>query len=383
MAEKGDTVLNPVSFANLLLSHNIIPGDTLLLRAGTYSGDYVLPYIAGTEALPITIKPYNGETVIFDGSLTVGNYVRLYDLNFTDARIDRHIYTPGIYATGLGFHMHGCIVSDIHNSGLSWYGYGVGEVSENIFLNNGGRNGDESGHGHALYTHNAAGGAHLIARNLFFDQFGTYALHIYSAGSNGLKDYTVEDNITCGQPTHTGGGLGLTDFIYRRNIQYGSYIQQGRYSGSHKNINGQIKDNVTFDLVSYSVNADCTYEWENLVESGNIAYGGEPSNRAGYVVVSNPAVWTRVIPFSKSERWAASVAIYNRESAETVSVDFTGLANGNYKFRNAQNPAETSDFTYSGGSVDVPTNWTAAQRIGDAQPTTTWPVFGGLVVERA
>lgn len=382
----GLTVDNPIKLADILKTSYILPGDVLTLLPGTYVGDWVIPVsFSGVAGNPVKLKPHIPGTVVIDGSLTVGaDYFEIYDLDFTDSRTNRKLLTPAITINGVGRCIYGCRISDLHSSGINWFGSGVGEVCENILLNNGDRYADDSEHGHGLYTHNDGGGARKIGRNVFFDQFGSYTFQIFSSGSNGLKDYTVEDNILCGDPVHTGGGEGLTDFLYQRNVQYGDYCQQGRYGYSHQNQNGQILNNLFFLLTSYTVNQDCDFPWLNLTESGNLVYGGEPSARAGYTVNPVPATWSKVIPFTKSARWVASVAIYNRDSAPTVSVDFTGtFPNGNYRFRNGQNPAETFAFAYAGGAVNVPTNWTSAQRIGDNLPPSTWPVFGGLVVEKA
>jgi len=58
-----------------LSSPNVIPGDTIYLHGGTYTGNFTCS-VSGTEALPITVQAYPGETVIIDGGLTVtGDYV--------------------------------------------------------------------------------------------------------------------------------------------------------------------------------------------------------------------------------------------------------------------------------------------------------------------
>jgi hypothetical protein len=382
----GLSINDPIDFKWAISSPKVIPGDTLLLRGGTYKGDWTVG-IKGIAGKPVTIRPYDGEQVVIDGSMNVdAPYVEIYDIDFTDSRTDRTEKgtTPGISAPQPGFGLFGCTVSNLHSSGVYWFNSGEGAICENIILNNGYREANGEGVAHGVYTHNHAGGARQIARNLFYDQFGKYCFQIYSGGNNYLRDYTVEDNIICGDAAHTGGGLGLKDFIYRRNIQWYDYCQQGRYAFDHGwNENGQILDNVFIDLYGYSVNADCSYKWINLTESGNVVYGGEPKSRAGYEVRERPATFVRVIPFSKSSRWLAGVAIYNRDNAKTVPVDFKDtITPGKYKLRNSQNPAETWDFEYTSGVVDVPTTWTAQARIGDRENTPAWPVFGGLVVEK-
>jgi len=383
----GLTIDDPIRFADVLISQRIIPGDTLLLADGTYIGDWTVPVaISGTEAAPIIVKPQNPGKVIINGSLTInGSWTHWYDLEIMDARTDRHLITNSITMNYEGTRLHGCLIHDLHSDGVNWFGSGVGEVSECVLYNNGFRESDESAHGHGIYTHNTNGGQRTIARNIFNDAIGDYAFQIYSGGDNYLRDYVVEDNIIPDDPVHTGGGLGLINFLYQRNIQYGNYCQQGRYSGANANIDGTIKDNFFVGLSSYTVNQDTVPEWQNLVESGNEVYGGQPANRTGYTYYEQPATKSWIVAFSKSARWLGSVAIFNRDSADTVDVDFSSLlTNGNYLLRNGQNMTETWAFTYSGNAVSVPMNmWTAAARIGDTAQALVFPIFGAFVIEAA
>lgn len=376
----GLTINDPAKFADVIKSTKIIPGDVLLLRGGTYKGDWDIE-IGGSSELPIKIMPYQNEHVIIDGwTRLLRSNVWLQDLELMDSDLNRvsDVNTSSLEINGSGFSVVGCLVHDLHDSGIFWFGSGPGQIVECVIYNNGGRWTTGGGYGHGIYTHNNGGGARLISRNIFFDQIGDYTFQVYSGGQNYLLDYTIQDNIICGDPSHTGGGLGLRNYVYERNWQYQDYSQQGRYS-MQPNDGGIIRDNVFIELNSYSVQST----FKNLQEYGNLVYGGEPSNRAGYTVIEQPATLVRVIPFSLSARWLASVAIFNRDSAPSVLVDFAGaLKPGTYKLVNGQNPTETWQFEYGGALVDVPTNWTSTQRIGDSLPPSTWPRFGGLVVER-
>jgi hypothetical protein len=51
-----------------------VPGDTILLRAGTYAG-FTIP--AGTSGNPITVKPYDGEAVVINSQFTMNSFTRL------------------------------------------------------------------------------------------------------------------------------------------------------------------------------------------------------------------------------------------------------------------------------------------------------------------
>ena len=48
------------------------PGDVILLRAGTYSGNETVPN--GSSGSPITLRPYDSEAVTITGDWTYGNY---------------------------------------------------------------------------------------------------------------------------------------------------------------------------------------------------------------------------------------------------------------------------------------------------------------------
>jgi hypothetical protein len=77
------------------------------------------------------------------------------------------------------------------------------------------------------------------------------------------------------------------------------------------------------------------------------------------------------------------VSIFNRDSAATVSVDFSSLlANGNYRLRNGQNMTETWDFTQAGVAINIPMNiWTAPHIIGAGDGYNYLPIFGAFVIE--
>ena len=378
----GLTIDNPTELQYVVNSLHILPGDVIKLRAGTYKGNWVIN-VGGSEAAPITFMPYNNEKVVIDGSWTVARaHVTTADLEIMDSSLDRTTNTQGIYAYLPGFRMHGCLIHDLHLYGTRMIGSGSGHICECVYLNNGWTSG-----GHGIYTYSETGDR-LIARNVFFNNLGEYLLHVYSSNTDHLlKGYTIEDNILRGDPIHTGGAGGLIDYIYQRNIQYMDACYQGRYSLTAPNTNGQIINNVFFDVWRYWVNTTCISDWVNLTESGNLVYGGEPSDRAGYTLLEQPATWTKVIPFSLSLRWKASVAIFNRDSAETVAVDFTGvLAEGSYLLRNTTNYTETWAFDYTTGSVNVPmTIWTAIHPIGMTGDLheSFYPIFGAFVVEVA
>jgi len=294
----GLMISDPIKFEDVIRSKNILPGDVLYLRGGTYKGYWELN-IGGIDGAPVTIKPYNKEPVIIDGGLTyLKPYVEIYDLEFTDSDPDTTVITKSISMGQPGCWLIGCEIHGLHNSGVNFMGSGIGGVVECWIYENGYYDLEAVGHGHSIYTHNHLGGARLIARNLLNNSLGKYTIHIYS-GDNYLRDYTCEDNVIYGDPVHTGGGLGLVNFVYQRNIQFQDYAQMGRYS-VQPNDTGLIQDNLFIQLYNYSVQSG----WIDLVEQNNTVWDGEPADRLGYTLDKAPASWSKFIPFSLSERWS-------------------------------------------------------------------------------
>ena len=383
----GLTVNNPVMLTNALSSERIIPGDVLLLKAGTYTGDYVCSW-QGTKANPIIIRPYGDGPVIIDGTFTLKDFVQVYDIDFTDTRPNRlwEYYGKGaaygITVSGHGNHLHGCSIQQMRSDGVNWYDSeldNAGEISENVFLLNGDRFSDGSGHGHSLYSHNDAGGRRIIARNSMYLNLGAYTLQLYSA-DNHTDDYTIDSNIFMG-PITPGGHFGPNNLVFQNNINYLYPVHIAYLMGGHTCNNILMDSNTFIDCSTFTVGGDPGV-LTNLVETNNVVYGGQPSSRDGYAFTAKPATLVRITPFTKSARWLGMLSIYNRDSAATVVVDFSSLlTNGNYKLMNTQNLTETWNFTYSGAPINVPTNFTSGAFIGDDYvASTTWPVFGAFVV---
>lgn len=304
-------VIFPGTFEQAINSPSIQAGDSLLLHAGTYKGAWVVK-IGGSDGLPITIKPYGDGNVILDGSIVLTKpHMVISDLEITNSDTNRvcvgyEDVPPSITMDDIDQWLIGCEIHDLHNSGVNWMGSGMGGVVECVIYNNGIKFADGSSHGHGIYTHNHMGGARLIARNLFGNSWGEYTIHIYSASENYLRDYTVEDNVINGDPAICGGGLGLRNYLCQRNIQFGDYWYQGKYS-LQPNDGGIIRDNLFINLANYAVQST----FKNLIEENNTVWNGEPANRAGYNVEPMPAKWSRFIPFTLSQRWAG------------IQVDFT------------------------------------------------------------
>jgi hypothetical protein len=388
----GLTIDDPVILSVALASDRIIPGDTIFLANGTYTGDFVAS-IAGTEAAPIIIKPQNpgyGNVIIYGSINITGQHIHFYDIDFTASPISWTKKDHGVTCNQAGFGLYGCSLTHLHAAAnLCWMGSGAGQVCENVFYQNGYIDG-EVVNGHGIYTHNNLGGARLIKHNHFMGNVN-YECQIYSEG-NAARDYTVEEN-TIVYKFHAGGFHGLFNFIFKNNIMHYGQVQLGRYTYAAQNDTAEISGNEFIELYGgYTVNYDdtgfCVNPWLNLVQSGNVFYDNEmPSfsveDSTGYSMVDTPTTKSTVRAFEHSARWIGDVTIWNNGGlAESVAVDFSSvLSNGSYRLRNTANLAETWAFEYTGASVNVPVNFTTTG--WEPTPTGNWPIFGSFVIETA
>lgn len=354
-------------------------GLTVWAQAGTYRGAFEVPN-------GVTLRPMPGANVVVDGSLIiVGGAV--YDLEITNSSPDRRVPAPGVSLRTSHSVLIGCVIHDTHTSGVEWYYSGTGEVSENIVYNNGYLEGNGTGHGHAIYSHNHAGGARLIENNILFNAVGGYLLHVYSATINELRDYTIRSNITFGRPNLIGGEAPVYNLRFEDNSIYQASViptSMGHRGGSNMNQDAVIEGNtftgmayldvVCFDQITLQHNRflvrhdqpvvrvrvpaqNSPYFWD-LNEYRVVGSAAEQSERfgVGKVAFSDmddrytfsewqritgfdtnsvyqqdsaqivlPPVDVQIYPCTKSTRKLAHIAVYNRDRADSVALDLSSL----------------------------------------------------------
>ena len=413
----GLTIDDPVSLKRCLESGNVIPGDTIQLRGGTYTGDFISP-LNGTAALPITIMSYPGEVAAIDGSLMVDgtyttwkNLIGLYsgwtkrdtnDPDAVDMPTDKLWQIDGDHTDIINCILHdlagGIYSAEPH--GCNWYGNIIYNIGWTGPLPPASR-----GHGHCFYTHNS-GTKITIKDNITFQPFAT-CIKVW--GTNGTaKDYDVIGNIAfqggvlygnTAEGAHVNWNLLFgsnnttgSNFLAQYNMTYhtmnegifatsnlaqgagivsGSYFNNylaGRYSEQVDNcVTPIITGNVFVggsDLVSYSNNT--FLNWGSATET--------------YFVRPNDYLNTR-----------AHVAIYNWSGTATITVDLTGVTGlsigDQVTFANVQdlfvdihtgtlnaNKCVDIDMRAISHSVAAPTLWTS--------PTGTFPTFGCFLVKK-
>lgn len=280
---------------------SVRPGDTIWLRGGMYYGEYT-SRLAGTEAAPIIVRQYPGEraTIVrtsIDSTgnaniLTIyGSYTWYWGFEVMNSNPRRVTETPGSHPPDLergdgvtldGHHVKliNLVVHDAAESVGFWTPALDSEVYGSLLFN-GGWDGPDRGHGHALYIQNDAGTKRVVD-NIMFDQFG-YGVHAYGVEGQ-LKGMYFEGNtlfnngaptgldnarnMLIGGETYPAENITLTDNYF--------YFSPRRRSDNTRFGYGAPTDRDITLTNNYFVGGDAVslmYEWQNMTVTGNTFYG--------------------------------------------------------------------------------------------------------------
>jgi hypothetical protein len=365
------------TLAQALADAVIEPGDRILLKAGTYTGDFTCALDGGEAG--IIVMAYPGERAIIDGSLVVGG------TNITWQNVEicysgwvsRETVTAGsappdiptgkkLAMGGTGNKLINCIIHD--TAGPTNFADAIGaEVYGCLFYHHG-WSGPDRGHGHGLYIQNNTP-AKLIKDCIIFDNFG-WGIHIYT--ENGLiHNITLEGNTcfkagslfdTAYNPILYGGGVVAENPILRANMTYGAGNNLGYAAGCTHAV---LENN-------YFPNGLTKTEAQIDTETGNY-YG--------------PAVGDQV--FLRANTYdanRANLVIYNEAAANTIDVDVSAIfgASGTVQARNVQDYfVDIQTLTITAGVITVnmqAANRTVATPVQWTAPATTFPQFGCFVL---
>lgn len=366
------TIIFPGDLADALTSALILPGSRILLREGVYSGDFICTLVGGVANI-ITIQSYPGERAIIDGSLTMsGVYTDLVDLEITysgwegrDAIADGVDPAHALVLSGTNNRAIGCVVHDTSGN-YSWQTNVGGGFLECLIYNCGWMSGG-AGFGHAIYTQNELA-TQTHSNNILWGQYN-YGMHGYTLAGL-INNFSLLQN-TCfrnGGRQFALGGLG------GQRAHNCTVDQNVMLEGD-----GWLKgDDITLTN-NYSPNGfTIDPESQNVTQSGNT------------FTAPKSGVNSFVFPRANKAGWA-HVAVFNWESADSVSLDLsgiTGLSVGDaYKLHNAQDyftdivtgtVPENQTIAVDMRSI----NHTVAARIGSTAVETTFPTFGAFVVEK-
>lgn len=431
---------DPITLTNALTGHNVIPGDVLKLRAGTYSLDSV-NQIIGTSGNPVIIKAYEGERVILRGDFkdAAAEYVTYVDLEFTtnrDPNPAAYTETPGHNFSGTGVKIINCIMHDSVGLGC-WDNadliYGCITYNHGIVVSG-------IAYGHSSYTQNQDAAHNKIVKHNIFGRSANFGLHGYATFAN-LENFDVVENVLLPGSHHLIGSQKADDGIrYTNNHSFGGvgigygghdktnltmtgnrmYNPTDRPFQLDKYTSGNISGNTFVSGVSggdsgvYTVDYTKPVGADSLVMDNNTYYSRNGKAQAfhesgvadytlaqwqatyGYDLDStitldgtSPNDSSHVYPneFASVSKRKGLVVVWNWSGASSVNVDLTDIpinANAAMKIVNCEDPlADVVSATMPANKIySFPmTGHTVAQVTGWAARPTAFPTLGAFMVE--
>ena len=381
-------VFFPGTFARAILSSNVIlPGSRLLLRGGTYTGDF-FSTIHGTAKAPITIQSYPGEHAILDGSLIVFSSAHTIwkDLEIRySGWLTRSTAKAGsspadipatkrvqIIAQGCKF--INCVIHDMADNGFDFWSASVDSELYGCVIYNIGWSGPDRGHGHLFYTQNETGTKH-IRDCIAFNSFST-GLKIYTEGGHAQGYNVVGNTIFNSAVLYAGNDYGMNFWVQDPNPGTG-YTFDSNMSYHAKPTGDPVRIGL-YDY-QYGVRLLNNYWPEGIIKNCELL-----EERGNYY---GPALGNRV--FLRANDYdpnRANLTIYNEAEASTIDIDISALfgQTGTVKAHNAQDYfTDIQTLTITAGVITVSMiNRTVAAPVGWTAPATTFPQFGAFVLER-
>lgn len=430
---------NPAKLDVLFTWTRIGPADTIYLRAGTYTFDYINKLV-GTSANRITVKPYNNEAVIINGNLSDANaqYVDYVDLEFRTGR------DPNAAATGKennfsgsGIRLINCTVHDSEGAGF-WDNADLfyGCISYNHGIVVGG-----TPSGHSLYTQNSNPAHKKTIKHSVFGRSANYGLHVYATTLPAVNIDILENVLLPGSTHLIGSQKADYNITYTGNHSYG-LVQLGY--GAHDHTNLTLTNNRMYYPTSHPFQM---HRWTSGAITGNTIVAGTDGgaevdmlvnkipegafgitmnnntyfNRSGKATCfgddqqdpgwktlaqwqstygfdanstitldgSSPADSAHVYPneYAAISKRKGLVVIWNWTGAETVNVDLSDIAidaGAEFSVINTQDPL--TDIATVTMPVDkvvtfAMTGHTIAAVTGWADPASTFPTMGAFVLE--
>ena len=349
------SINDPLDLPTALGLQAIAPGNTVYLRAGTYTGDFVST-IAGSSVFPITIKPYPGESVIVDGSLTINGADTIWQgiifkysgwasrstsqAGSTPSDIP---YTKTLNVYGARTKLYQCTMHDLAQGCGFWEPTIDGTIEECLFLNNG-WSGADRGHGHGIYTQNQTG-TKTITRCVFVPGYSSYSIHAYTESSH-IQGFNIQECVSIGKTMLFGGYQPADRLAVTRCALWGGTLQTG-FDLAQANGTATLTDNILANGATRSTAGT----WTSLTETG-----------------TDHATGDRILTYG------GLVIVFNQSNVASVAAPIAGT------YRNCLNPAETIALA-AGGALPM-TGWTVATPLAAAAPLTsnTFPTFGAFLV---
>ena len=223
----------------------LLPGQTVLVRAGTYREALVWRRTGATNA-PVTLAAYPGEAPVLDGE----HVRRPLTITYAGAhfRIRGFTIVRDCCTSGGAIDVYGQNVEIVDNEMRDGRGKGVyfSSQSRNVhvvgnWVHHNGTAGGEQDHG--LYVQ---GVDHLVANNVIHDQFDGFGIQIYPGAS---RVFVVNNTVTHnGQSGIVVGGSSIAhDITIRNNIIAFNHFYGVANRGCPTNLdNVQVQNNLIY-----------------------------------------------------------------------------------------------------------------------------------------
>lgn len=394
------------------------PGDTLLLRGGTYRGEFTST-LTGVNERPIVVRQYAGERATIDGNLIVrGAWTWYWGFDLGNSNPDRtKVRNPAVSVFGPNTRLINLTAHDGGDGVEMWTPAVDAEVYGCLSYRNGWQGpAPDRGHGHSLYIQNDTGTKRILD-NILFNGYG-YGIHAYTEQGS-IKGMHFEGNIIF------NSGKNARDQWRSANILVGGKQPAARITMIGNCTYQPLEFNVanSFGYASGPANKDAVirdnyfaggglgaiaYRWEELLVTGNtffanpyllqivppkdLAYRYEVNGNT-YIaptygapmafgpVAFNFANWQRETGYDRDSQWISNsnrrpagvkvlaranryepgrvhLAVYNWDLQDSVRVDLQGLveAGAAYEVRNVLDyfGAPVAAGVYNGQPVVLP-----------------------------
>lgn len=340
------------------------PGDTIWIRAGTYTGSFTST-LAGTLAAPIIVRNYPGERALLNGNgssntLKIdGTYTWFWGLEVqvgTSGRTSQRMDAVYVRNTSHVKLIHLLV----HDGGSGIYtepGATDVEIYGCIIYNNGWQNGAlDRGHGHGIYIKNNSG-TKLARDNIVFNQFG-YGLHEYSdLGAGSLVGISFKHNVA-----FNNGALAVAGTSEAGNLLAGGEeaVSGGVVDSNLAYYSSSVTGTVANLKLGYS-----TTQNAGVLARGNVAVGGDP--------VFDMRLWATATVSGNT--WVGSAIVVNL--ADTSDGGYTWSGNTSWR-----DPAANA-WRFANGSASTFANFRTASGLAATDTAITGTPAATQVVVRA
>jgi uncharacterized protein YjdB len=343
------SITSPWDLASVLNgSKGVAPGDTVWVRGGRYSGQFV-NYMNGNSSQQIVVRGYPHERATIDGTILVmGSYVSFWGIEVMSSS-PTSSSSIGVNLKAPGARLINMIIHDAGVSGVgAWNEAPNAEVYGSIIYNNG----THANLDHGVYF-NGSTGTKYITDNIVFDNWA-FGLHGYSPTAGELNNLRLDGNTSfnngsIGSYTHNPdlyvGGSPITNLTITNNNTWqwtDAELTLWLGAGSSSNQNLTLTNNRTVGGTSLGT-------WSGATQSGNSYWSAASPPTSGQYVMVRP---------NRYEAGRANITVYNWSDLSSASADLSAVlrTGDTYEVRDAQNffGAPVVQGTYGGGSISLP-----------------------------